>query len=102
MKKPLLTSIAALFLATGAAHAGCHEWYYRCDNKLVNVQGCNARNPWHFNEVISKEKSIDLPSRAFRLRDRGDAGSGLYFHGRKCSCLDVLNDGFDDCSREGK
>src|SRR6516165_9779535 len=87
--KLLLTGIAALLLATGTAHAGCHEWYYRCDNKLVNVQGCTK---WGFREVISAEKYVELSSRAFRMRVYGDPGSGLYFRGRKCSCLDAFNE----------
>ena len=55
MKKLLLAGVAALFLATGTAHAGCHEFYYRCGNKLVNVYGCRA---WGFSEVIGAEKYI--------------------------------------------
>ena len=51
MKKLLLTGFAALFLATGTAHAGCHEYFFRCDNKLVSVQGCTKLN---FMEVISR------------------------------------------------
>jgi hypothetical protein len=59
------TVIAVLLLATGTAHAGCHEYYFRCDNKLVNVQGCTK---WGFSEVISRTKSVELPSRHFRIR----------------------------------
>jgi hypothetical protein len=96
MTKLFLTGIAALLLATETAHAGCHEWFYRCDNKLVSVQGCTK---WGFSEVISRTKYIELSSRAFQLREKGDAGSGLYFRGRKCSCLDALNkaEGVDQC-----
>jgi hypothetical protein len=86
-KKLLLTSIAALFLATGTANAGCHEYYFRCDNKLVYVQGCTN---WSFSEIISKEKGVDLPSHAFRMRVRGAPNAGLYFRGQKCSCLNAL------------
>ena len=34
MKKALLTSIAALFLATGAAHAATLEEGYKCDGEM--------------------------------------------------------------------
>jgi hypothetical protein len=34
MKKILLTSIAALFLATGAAHAATLEAGYKCDGEM--------------------------------------------------------------------
>jgi hypothetical protein len=82
-----LIGIAALFLATGTAHAGCHESYFRCGNKLVYAQACTK---WSFSEIISKEKARDLPNRAFRMQVRGDPASGLYFHGQKCSCLNTI------------
>ena len=96
MRQIFLAGMAALFLATGTAHAGCHEYYFRCGNKLVNVQGCTK---WGFSEVISAEKYVELPSRRFQMRYDGAPGSGLYFRGRRCSCLDALNkaQGVDQC-----
>lgn len=38
MKKTLLTSIAALFLATGTAHAADKKPDYNCDGVLVTVE----------------------------------------------------------------
>jgi hypothetical protein len=87
MKKLLLTGIAALFLATGAAHAGCHDYYFRCGNKLVNVYGCRE---WSFSEITGPGKGHELPSHAFRMRYKGAPNGGLYFRGRKCSCLNTL------------
>jgi len=95
MKKLFLTGIAALFLATGTAHAGCHDFYFRCDKKLVNVNGCTK---WSFSEIISKEKSRDLPSRAFWMPIRGAPNGGLYFRGRKCSCLNTIMPELKDTS----
>jgi len=38
MKKTLLTGVAALFLATGAAHAGGHSTFYECGQyRIINV-----------------------------------------------------------------
>jgi hypothetical protein len=98
MRTLFLTGIAALFLATGAAQAGCHEYYFRCGNKLINVSGCRS---WGFSEVISKEKQIEISSRGFWMPWRGAPNGGLYFRGRKCSCLNSImpmpNLEFSDC-----
>jgi hypothetical protein len=95
MKKLLLTGIAVLFLATGTAYGGCHDFYFRCGNKLINVNGCHD---WDFTEIINKEKGINLPSRAFRMRWKGAPNGGIYFRGQKCSCLyGLMGDLGEEC-----
>jgi hypothetical protein len=93
MKKLLLTSIAALLLATGTAHAAdVHEWmtlncrhnhYFRCGTKLIDM--CDFGRAHSFEEVLSKDKAIDIPARYFHGRR-----DGMYFKGQKCSCIDEL------------
>ena len=46
MKKLLLTGIAALFLATGTAHAYVHREFYRCGKYLVTNGNDMIRDHW--------------------------------------------------------
>jgi hypothetical protein len=86
MKTIIITGCVALLLATETAHAECrHDSYFRCGNKLVDV--CDFGHHFIFVEVISKEKSIELPTHAFRI---GVLQGDLYFRGRKCSCVNAL------------
>ena len=92
MKKTLLTGVAALFLATGPAHA-TENYYVRCGRKLVNVLGHHG---YSFTEIISDDKEVELPARAFRFGRNG----AVYFRGRKCRCLSSDNVGMDKCLGE--
>jgi hypothetical protein len=78
MKKTLLTGIAALFLATGTAHAN-HQAYYQCGKKLIlaNI----GKGFEEYVLILDKEHERPLPSRFFRWRDYSDV---MYYRGRKC------------------
>jgi len=87
VKKALLIGIAALFLATGTAHAN-HMAYYQCgkDRIWVNIGrgfeeykllvGCDS-------DGIRKERP--LSGRFFRWRGYNDV---LYYRGRECDWID--------------
>jgi hypothetical protein len=76
VKKLLLTSIAALFLATGAAHA-TEMFHAQCGHKLIYVFG---RNGWSFGT----QEEGELPERQFRLGFDKKGMRTLYFRVRKC------------------
>jgi hypothetical protein len=81
MKKLLLTTMAALLLATGTANAT--EMYdARCGNKTISIF---ARHGWMFSEG---EK--ELPTRLFRVSQDKDGKRVIYFRGRKCQLRNAL------------
>jgi hypothetical protein len=81
MKKLFLTGLAALFLATGTAHAT--EMYdARCGNRTISIF---ARHGWIFSE---DEK--ELPERLFRISQGKDGKRVIYFRGRKCQLRNAL------------
>jgi len=92
IKKLLLTSVAALFLATGTAQAN-EDFDVQCGNKRVHVYGHHG---WEFTEIRRSREfreitwSRRLPERFFRMED----DRTIYFHGRKCRNLCY---GFEEC-----
>ena len=75
-KKTLFAGIAALLLATGAAHA-TETFHAQCGHKLIYVFG---RNGWSF----TTQEEGELPERQFRLGFDKKGMRTLYFRGRKC------------------
>jgi hypothetical protein len=82
ISRALLAGIAALFLATGTAHASVHRSFHRCDKYLVT-------NAWSFDQgdkwslLFQRNgswKMRALPNRLFR-QTRVD----LYYRELKCS-----------------
>jgi hypothetical protein len=71
-----LIGIAALFLATGTAHAS--EYYLaQCGSKLVYVLGHHG---YTFSQIdVDGNLMRELPIRLFRF-----TGIALYFRGHKC------------------
>jgi hypothetical protein len=78
MKKLLFTvSVAALFLATGTAHA-TERYSVRCANQLFTVYGHHGYMFFRGKPETNEGKTV--PKRLFRWRDDG----ALLFRGRKC------------------
>jgi hypothetical protein len=76
MKKLLLTSIAALFLATGMAHASSYH-AVQCGKKRIYVLGHHG---FSFYEIKGHKRNDQaLPDRWFRQTD-----GNWYFHGKLC------------------
>jgi hypothetical protein len=75
-KKLLLAGIAALFLATGRAHAS-EQLTFHCGKHTIEVYG------HHGYEFYRGERH--LPGRLFRLTNAND----LYFRGRKCKFVRI-------------
>jgi hypothetical protein len=88
MKKLLLTTIAALFLATGAAQANSN-WTFLCGGMTVYVLG------HHGYEYATEDERI-LPPQKFKWR-WANSGPILYYRGRKCTCLDGFAGGEEQC-----
>jgi hypothetical protein len=85
VKKALLFGVAALFLATGTAHAN-ENYFVQCgDARLIEVFGHHG---FQFYLRIG-ERQIELPSRLFRFGRATENGGRLYFRGRKCVCAPV-------------
>jgi hypothetical protein len=91
MKKLFITSIAALFLATGTAHAYVHREFYRCGKYLV-TNGSDPRDHWSLlSEQNGRWKMRPLSGRLFTGKGTrtGNIDLGnIYF--RKLKCSDVL------------
>jgi len=77
-KKALPSSIVALLLVTGAAHAN-HQAYYQCGKELIFVN--MGKGFTDYELIIDKADRRPLPSRFFRWNDYNGI---LYYHGRKC------------------
>jgi len=93
MKKLLFTvSVAALFLATGAAQA-TENYFMLCGDKIINVYGHHG---YSFTQISAKRKrgwhqegdsyySQELPTQAFRDGPSDDLP--WLFRGQKCRRL---------------
>src|SRR5260370_4004945 len=70
MKKLLLTGIAALFLATGAAHAGCYyhedKWTVNCRMEAINKTRPDNEDLPENIMIITRE---DLPELEKTIKD---------------------------------
>jgi hypothetical protein len=77
MKKLFLTGIAALFLATGAAHASVLPVDFQCDNLRLQVQSFS----------VSKTYSISIDN--LKANDTVIQKDGVpYLNGRQCKLLE--------------
>ena len=92
MKKLLLTGIAALFLATGTAHASAHLTFLECGPHLiVNIwaapEGGGPIDKWllvldrnrGWNEGGNQKR---VPRRMIKLKDQG-----YYYRRQKCQYI---------------
>jgi hypothetical protein len=79
MKITLLASIAALFLATGAAHAGGpHD--FKCGPLSLTVQSVTETNRYGISiEGITNERRVE-----FRTRRGKDGYDTPYINGKRC------------------
>jgi hypothetical protein len=91
MKKLLLTGIAALFLATGAAHAYPPR-YYNCGKAFVKIQTAHGTAPsglrvfpttWTIQENWEKEDREKLPPIG-SLNFRCNKDDKCSFNGKVC------------------
>jgi len=89
MTKTLLTGIATLFLATGAAYA-TERYYVQCGSRIVYVFGHQG---YTFTEIINGKEGRKLSARPFRF----DGDSVLHFRGHKCFCIPWEEEGVDKC-----
>ena len=78
MNKIFLASVAALLLATGAAHAE-RQAYYQCGKDVVFVN--TGKGFTDYELVIDEKKDRRLPGRFFRWNNSNGV---LYYRGRKC------------------
>src|SRR5262249_48647580 len=95
MKKALLTGIAALFLATGTAHASMHRSWHLCGKYLITnawqSTGPSLGDHWwivpdHDKSFMEKNNYSKIPNRFVKRH-----GKNLYYRGQKCR--DVWQDG---------
>jgi|SRR5215472_13922579 len=94
MKKLLLSSIAALFLTTGTAHA-YNPIYYDCGVAFVKSQTHHGTGPsgrrvfpttWTIQENWEKQDRENLPVIS-SLNFRCNKNSKCYFNGRFCRVM---------------
>jgi hypothetical protein len=90
VRKAFLMSIAALFLATGAAQA-TENYFLQCGPRLVNVYGHHG---YIYTEIVRGqgrgEGGREFPERMLRYRN-----STPYFHGHKCYRISAMEFGHD-------
>jgi hypothetical protein len=86
MKNLFLTSIAALFLATGTAHASMHRSWHLCGKYLITNawqyppgQDNWAIVPDHNKSYFEKDNYRKIPNRTVKSH-----GEDLYYRGQKC------------------
>jgi len=89
-KATLLTGIATLFLATGAAQA-TENYFLQCGPRLVNVYGHHG---YIYTEIVRGEgregKGREFPERMLRYRN-----GAPYIHGRKCFRIPAMEETHD-------
>jgi hypothetical protein len=81
--RALITGVAALFLAMGAAQA-TEDWLDRCGKYLIHTYGYHGYMfflmPKGASRIDDDDRKRQLPGKLFRIDDDGN----LYFRGRKC------------------
>jgi hypothetical protein len=104
MTKTFLTSIAALLLATGTAHATSYS-LHQCGSKLIYVYGHHGYTYYLLKNVHPPKTAFDanidreLPKKMFvntaalsgLFGYRPDNYDSLSFHGRKCREIEIDN-----------
>jgi hypothetical protein len=87
MRKVLLAGIAALFLATGTAHAQQIEGYARCGNHIVGTgNGPESENEKEFSELWAFVRWKKLPRKFTLQYDRKT--NKLTLNGKRCVWID--------------
>ena len=84
MKKLLLTGIAVLFLATGAAHADYIQ-HHECGEKEIVVKFDSKTDAAIEYKITRNDKGQFLPNRLFRWR--GPYADVMYYRSRRCSYI---------------
>ena len=89
MKKVFSVGIAALFLATGAAHASMHRSWHLCGEYLItDAWDADTGDHWaivpdHNKSFMEKNNYRKIPKRLVKSRVTSH-GEDLYYRGQKC------------------
>jgi len=84
MMKLFLTSIAALFLATGTANADYIQ-HHECGEKEIVVKFDSKTDAAIEYKITRNDKEHFLPNRLFRWR--GPYADVMYYRGRRCGYI---------------
>jgi hypothetical protein len=100
MKKLLLAGVAALFLATGAAHAiNHHTWKCRdgVEVTISAIKNWDGKTPNAMRITYDVETTgLRSPNHRVRIKSKRDEPTQVYLGRKRCQmCF------YDDCSEEG-